>query len=87
MYSAMGYMHAQLSRAGERAVEGGRRLRAPARDEGGQGTVEYIALILLVALIMAGVVMAMRNYKGDEGKDLGAIILGKIKEAVARVKF
>jgi hypothetical protein len=87
MYGAMGYLHARLWRAVDGVAEGGRRLRRSAEGEGGQGTVEYIALILLVALIMAGVVVAMRNYKGDEGKDLGAIILGKMKEAIARVKF
>ena len=50
----------------------------------GQGTVEYVALILLVALVMAGVVAAMKGFKTDEGKELGDIILGKIKEAFDR---
>ena len=31
--------------------------------ERGQGTVEYVALILLVALVMAGVVAAMKGFK------------------------
>jgi hypothetical protein len=53
----------------------------------GQGTVEYVALILLVALVMAGVVAAMKGFKTDEGKELGDIILGKIKEAVRKVQF
>jgi hypothetical protein len=53
----------------------------------GQGTVEYVALILLVALVMAGVVAAMQGFKTDEGKDLGDAILGKIKTAVERVEF
>ena len=53
----------------------------------GQGTVEYVALILLVALVMAGVVAAMKGYKTDGGKDLGDAIIGKIKDAVAKVKF
>ena len=53
----------------------------------GQGTVEYVALILLVALGMAGVVAAMKGFKTDEGKELGDIILGKIKEAVRKVQF
>jgi hypothetical protein len=60
-----------------------RRLAAQA----GQGTVEYVALILLVALVMAGVVMAMKGYKTDGGKDLGDAIIGKIKDAVGKVKF
>ena len=53
----------------------------------GQGTVEYVALILLVALVMAGVVAAMKGYKTDGGKDLGDAIVGKIKDAVKKVKF
>ncbi len=52
-----------------------------------QGTVEYVALILLVALVMAGVVAAMKGFKTDEGKELGDIIIGKIKEAVRKVQF
>ena len=61
----------------------GRRLR----DGAGQGTVEYVALILLVALIMAGVVAAMKGFKTDQGKDLGEAILAKIRDAVEKVQF
>jgi hypothetical protein len=57
------------------------------RDARGQGTVEYVALILLVALVMAGVVAAMKGFKTDEGKELGDVIIGKIKEAVRKVQF
>jgi Flp pilus assembly pilin Flp len=57
------------------------------RSESGQGTVEYVALILLVALVMAGVVAAMKGYRTDEGKELGDVIVGKIKEAVRKVQF
>ena len=53
----------------------------------GQGTVEYVALILLVALIMAGVVTAMRGYKTDQGKSLGDTVLQKIKDSVDHVQF
>jgi hypothetical protein len=76
MYRAFGYAHVGLQRA----------LRALRRD-GGQGTVEYVALILLVALVMAGVVAAMKGYRTDEGKELGDVILSKIKEAVRKVQF
>ena len=86
MYGAMGYAHARLASAAERAGEGVRE-RWERGGERGQGTVEYIALILLVALIMAGVVAAMKSYKGEDGKELGGMILGKIKEAMAHVKF
>ncbi|MEA2448920.1 MAG: hypothetical protein QOG63_852, partial [Thermoleophilaceae bacterium] len=40
-----------------------------------------------VALVMAGVVLAMKGYKTDGGKDLGDAIITKIKDAVAKVKF
>ncbi|MGZ4200619.1 MAG: hypothetical protein ACXVRH_01015 [Thermoleophilaceae bacterium] len=53
----------------------------------GQGTVEYVALILLVALVMAGVVTAMKGYKTDQGKNLGDAVIGKIKDAVDEVQF
>jgi hypothetical protein len=76
MYRAMGYMHTRL--AGARG-----RLAGIA----GQGTVEYVALILLVALVMAGVIAAMKGFKTDQGKELGDVILGKIKDAVRKVQF
>jgi len=72
MYPLMGRAHAALLRL---------------RDATGQGTVEYVALILLVALVMAGVVAAMKGFKTDEGKELGDAIIGKIKEAVRKVQF
>jgi len=80
MYGLMGSMHAT-------AVHGARRTRDRLRGEGGQGTVEYVALILLVALVMAGVVTAMKGFKTNDGKELGDLIIGKIKEAVRKVEF
>jgi hypothetical protein len=63
------------------------RIHAALMNARGQGTVEYVALILLVALVMAGVVAAMKGFKTDEGKELGDVIIGKIKEAVRKVQF
>jgi hypothetical protein len=63
------------------------RLHATLLREQGQGTVEYVALILLVALVMAGVIAAMKGFRTDQGKELGDVILGKIKEAVRKVEF
>jgi hypothetical protein len=63
------------------------RARPPLREARGQGTVEYVALILLVALVMAGVVAAMKGFKTDQGQELGDVIIGKIKEAVRKVQF
>ena len=72
MYRLMGRTHAGILRL---------------RSERGQGTVEYVALILLVALVMAGVVAAMKGYRTDQGKELGDVIVSKIKEAVRKVEF
>jgi hypothetical protein len=76
MYRLFGFAHASL-------ISAARGLRRQA----GQGTVEYVALILLVALIMAGVVAAMKGFKTDEGQELGDVILTKIKDAVKKVEF
>ena len=76
MYRLIGLAHLQLLHAG-RAL----------RESRGQGTVEYVALILLVALVMAGVVAAMKGFRTDEGKELGDVIIAKIKEAVRKVQF
>ena len=63
------------------------RIHAALLNARGQGTVEYVALILLVALVMAGVIAAMKGFKTDQGKDLGDAILGKIRSAVDKVEF
>jgi hypothetical protein len=76
MYRILGLAHATLLAAAARL-----------RRQTGQGTVEYVALILLVALIMAGVVAAMKGFKTDEGQQLGDVILSKIREAVRKVEF
>ena len=77
MYRLMGRIHAAIAGAYDRA----------GRGNAGQGTVEYVALILLVALVMAGVIAAMKGFRTDEGKELGDAIIGKIKEAVRKVQF
>jgi hypothetical protein len=76
MYRFFGLVHAGLH-------AGCARLRR--RD--GQGTVEYVALILLVALVMAGVVAAMEGFETDEGKQLGDVLLSKMRDAVRKVEF
>ena len=73
--------HAPLLRTNPRRAPEGDAARAR------QGTVEYVALILLVALVMAGVVAAMKGFRTDEGKELGDVIISKIKEAVRKVQF
>jgi hypothetical protein len=80
VYSAFGYMQSRLSQAGDAA---GRLLRS----RRGQGTVEYVALVLLIGLIMFGVVTAMRTYKFADGQQLGDLIVEKIKDAVSKVRY
>ena len=52
-----------------------RRARAPAA---GQGTVEYVALILLLALVFAAVV----KFGAGKDFDIGKTIVTKLKDAI-----
>lgn len=79
-YAAMGYVHAFL----EGRV---RQVRALVKGEIGQGTVEYVGLILLVSLLMVGMVAAMKGFNGKQGTELADVIVDKIKEAVDKVAF
>jgi len=80
LYAAMGYLHAAI--VGR--VRGIQRLAA---GETGQGTVEYVGLILLVSLLMVGMVAAMKGFNGKQGTELADVIVDKIKEAVDKVAF
>ena len=53
----------------------------------GQGTVEYVGLILLVALLMVGMVAAMKGFQGAQGLELAETIVDKIRGAVNKVTF
>jgi hypothetical protein len=79
VYKLMGYLHAAISRrVGEL-----RRLAG----ETGQGTVEYVGLILLVSLLMVGMVAAMKGFNGKQGTELAEVIIERIKAAVNKVTF
>jgi Flp pilus assembly pilin Flp len=78
-YAMMGYLHATVSRRFDEL----RRLAG----ERGQGTVEYVGLILLVSLLMVGMVAAMKGFNGKQGTELADVIVDKIKEAVDKVAF
>jgi Flp pilus assembly pilin Flp len=67
-----------------RVADDVRRAGASSR---GQGTVEYVALVTLVALVMVGVIAALKSAHFAEGQELGAMILKKITEAVSKVKY
>jgi len=56
-------------------------LRERLGREVGQGTVEYVALILLVAVVLAGVVAATKKTNLGSG-DIGKAIMEKIKGAI-----
>lgn len=79
LYKLAGYLHAAIHW----------RLRQLRRlaGETGQGTVEYVGLILLVALLMVGMVAAMKGFNGKQGTELADVIVNKIKEAVDKVAF
>jgi hypothetical protein len=55
-----------------------RRLRCPS----GQGTVEYVALILLVAGVLAGVIAAAGGLKGG---GIAQTVVGKMKTTIEQV--
>jgi hypothetical protein len=80
LYALIGYLHA----AAHRRLRG---IRTLAEGERGQGTVEYVGLILLVSLLMVGMVAAMKGFNGKQGTELADVIVNKIKEAVNKVSF
>jgi len=53
------------------------------RREGGQGTVEYVGLILLLAVVLAGVVAAADGFSDD--KEIAATVVDKLKDAISTV--
>ena len=80
IYLLMGYAHTVL-------VQRLGAIRTLAKGERGQGTVEYVGLILLVSLLMVGMVAAMKGFNGKQGTELAGVIVNKIKEAVDEVTF
>jgi hypothetical protein len=80
LYALLGYLHAAI-------VGRVRRIQRLAGGEVGQGTVEYVGLILLVSLLMVGMVAAMKGFNGKQGTELAGVIVDKIKEAVDKVSF
>jgi hypothetical protein len=80
LYALFGWMHAVASRRTRAIV-------AALEGERGQGTVEYVGLILLVSLLMVGMVAAMKGFNGKQGTELADLIVNKIKQAVNAITF
>jgi len=68
LYRTMGWIHATVSRA--------------LSDQRGQGTVEYVGLMLLLATLLTGVVVAARQLK-DAG--IAKAIAAELKETIESV--
>ena len=57
-------------------------IRARLADERGQGTVEYVGLILLVAGVLAAVVVWATSKAGDQG--IGKKVINQLNSAIDR---
>lgn len=80
IYRTMGRVHAATASSGK-------VVRRVAQDKSGQGTVEYVGLILLVSLLMVGMVAAMKGFSGKQGTELAELIVDKIQSAVDKIAF
>jgi hypothetical protein len=69
------------------AARRSRAIVAALESERGQGTVEYVGLILLVSMLMVALVAAMKGFHTTEGQDLAGLIIAKIKAAVNALTF
>ena len=67
-YRTMGWIHANAARLW--------------RERTGQGTVEYVGVMLLLATLLTGVVVAARGLKGD---GLAQQVAEKLKETIESV--
>ena len=68
-YRTMGWIHANLARLW--------------REQSWQGTVEYVGLMLLLAALLSGVVIAARGMK--DGGGLAKEIADKLKATIESV--
>jgi hypothetical protein len=68
-YRTMGWIHANVARI--------------VREQSGQGTVEYVGLMLLLAGLLTGVVIAAKGMK--DGGGLAAEIANKLKDTIESI--
>lgn len=82
MYAMFGLVHAHVAGAVQ-------DVRERIAGERGQGTVEYVGLILLVAALMGGMVAAVGGLGSLSGigKELAEAITKKIVQGVQKITF
>ncbi len=80
-------MHTLYARGHLAVLDLHARARRRLASERGQGTVEYVGLILLVSLLMVGMVAAMKGFNGTQGTELAEVIISKLKQAVNAITF
>jgi len=85
-YAVLGYAHAALWRVNLAVTRRVKAIHALA-GERGQGTVEYVGLILLVSLLMVGMVAGMKGFSGTQGSELASVIVEKIRAAISKITF
>jgi hypothetical protein len=83
MHAMFGSIHWRVANA----IEAASRRMPRAGDQAGQGTVEYVGLVLLVAVLMGGMVTAVGGLNSLPGKELADAITKKIVQAVQKVTF
>jgi Flp pilus assembly pilin Flp len=71
VYRALGWLHATAYAAWTRA-----------RDQRGQGTVEYVGMVVLVTLLVAAVATASKGWAPDIGASLKKALQNAIKKLV-----
>ena len=69
-YRTMGWIHANIARRW--------------REQTGQGTVEYVGLLLMLAFLIGGVITAARELDGDGG--IAQEVAKKLKETITNIK-
>ena len=82
-------MNAMFATAHCRALGAATWLRSRLTAENGQGTVEYVGLVLLVAALMGGMVAAVGGLGSLSGigKELAEAITKKIIQGVQKITF
>jgi hypothetical protein len=87
MNKLLAYLTVRALAVRELLERGAHAANRGAASERGQGTVEYVGLILLVSLLMVGMVAAMKGFNGQQGTELAELIVTKIKSAVNAISF